>query len=105
METLKIIPLGGLGEFGLNMMLLEYGDAAIAIDCGLMFPGADLLGIDLVIPDVTYLLERKDRLKGILLSHAHEDHVGALPYFEPLFRPRIRYSSHSGANQQQVKGT
>ena len=81
MEPLRIIPLGGLGEFGLNMMLLEYGDAAIAIGCGLMFPGGDLLGIDLVIPDVAYLLERKDRLKAIVLSHAHEDHVGALPYF------------------------
>ena len=94
MEPLRIIPLGGLGEFGLNMMLLEYGDAAIAIDCGLMFPGADLLGIDLVIPDVTYLLERKDRLKGIVLSHAHEDHVGALPYIlnhfsVPIFGTRL----------------
>ena len=94
MEPLRIIPLGGLGEFGLNMMLLEHGDAAIAIDCGLMFPGADLLGIDLVIPDVTYLLERKDRLKGIVLSHAHEDHVGALPYIlnhfsVPIFGTRL----------------
>ena len=94
MEPLRIIPLGGLGEFGLNMMLLEYGDAAIAIDCGLMFPGADLLGIDLVIPDVTYLLERRDRLKGIVLSHAHEDHVGALPYIlnhfsVPIFGSRL----------------
>ena len=94
MEPLRIIPLGGLGEFGLNMMLLEYGDAAIAIDCGLMFPGADLLGIDLVIPDVTYLLERKDRLKGIVLTHAHEDHVGALPYIlnhfsVPIFGTRL----------------
>ena len=94
MEPLRIIPLGGLGEFGLNMMLLEYGDAAIAIDCGLMFPGADLLGIDLVIPDVSYLLEQKDRLKGIVLSHAHEDHVGALPYIlnhlsVPIFGTRL----------------
>ena len=94
MEPLRIIPLGGLGEFGLNMMLLECGDAAIAIDCGLMFPGADLLGIDLVIPDVAYLLERKDRLKGIVLSHAHEDHVGALPYIlnhfsVPIFGTRL----------------
>ena len=94
MEPLRIIPLGGLGEFGLNMMLLEYGDAAIAIDCGLMFPGADLLGIDLVIPDVAYLLEKKDRLKGIVLSHAHEDHVGALPYIlnhfsVPIFGTRL----------------
>jgi len=80
MHPLRIIPLGGLGEFGLNMMLIEYGDAAVAVDCGLMFPGADLLGIDLVVPDVSYLLERKDYLKAIILTHAHEDHVGALPY-------------------------
>jgi ribonuclease J len=94
MERLRIIPLGGLGEFGLNMMLLEYGDAAIAIDCGLMFPGADLLGIDLVIPDVSYLLDKKNSLKGIVLSHAHEDHVGALPYIlnrlsVPIFGTRL----------------
>ena len=94
MEPLRIIPLGGLGEFGLNMMLIEHGDAAIAIDCGLMFPGADLLGIDLVIPDVSYLMEKKSRLKGIVLSHAHEDHVGALPYFlnhlsVPIFGTRL----------------
>jgi ribonuclease J len=94
MEPLKIIPLGGLGEFGLNMMLLEYADAAIAIDCGLMFPGADLLGIDLVIPDVSYLLDNRDKLKGIVLTHAHEDHVGALPYIlqqlsVPIFGTRL----------------
>jgi ribonuclease J len=94
MGPLKIIPLGGLGEFGLNMMLVEYEDAAIAIDCGLMFPGADLLGIDLVIPDVSYLLEKKDKLKGIVLTHAHEDHVGALPYLlkhfsVPIFGTRL----------------
>lgn len=91
---LKIIPLGGLGEFGLNMMLIEYGDAAIAVDCGLMFPSADLLGIDLVIPDVSYLLERRDKLKAVVLTHAHEDHVGALPYIlehfdVPIFGTRL----------------
>ncbi|MGH7828116.1 MAG: ribonuclease J [Candidatus Binatia bacterium] len=80
MEPIRIIPLGGLGEFGLNMMLIEYGDAAIAIDCGVMFPGTDLLGIDLVIPDISYLLGDKSKLKAIILSHAHEDHMGALPY-------------------------
>jgi ribonuclease J len=94
MDTLKIIPLGGLGEFGLNMMLVEYGDAAIAIDCGLMFPSADLLGIDLVIPDVSYLIERRDKLKAIVLTHAHEDHVGALPFIlehfnVPIFGTRL----------------
>ena len=80
MEPLRIVPLGGLGEFGLNMMLIEYGEAAIAIDCGLMFPGADLLGIDLVIPDIGYLLENKHKLKAIILTHAHEDHMGGVPY-------------------------
>ena len=94
MDSVKIIPLGGLGEFGLNMMLIEYGDAAIAVDCGLMFPSADLLGIDLVIPDVSYLLETRDKLKAIVLTHAHEDHVGALPYIlehfdVPIFGTRL----------------
>src|SRR3972149_2451252 len=94
MEPLRAIPLGGLGEFGLNMMLLEQGDSAIAVDCGLMFPGPDLLGIDLVIPDVSYLLEKKKKLKGIVLTHAHEDHIGALPYIlkqlaVPVFGSRL----------------
>ena len=94
MEPVKVIPLGGLGEFGLNMMLIEWGDAAIAVDCGLMFPGADLLGIDLVIPDISYLLENKNKLKGIVLTHAHEDHMGATPYVlehlsVPIFGTRL----------------
>jgi ribonuclease J len=94
MNPLKVIPLGGLGEFGLNMMLLECGDEAIALDCGLMFPGADLFGIDLVIPDVSYLLENKVALRGIVLTHAHEDHIGALPYIlkqlkAPVFATRL----------------
>jgi ribonuclease J len=80
MEPLRVVALGGLGEFGLNMMVLEYDQAIIAVDCGSMFPGPDLLGIDLVIPDITYLLERRKKILGVVLTHAHEDHLGALPY-------------------------
>jgi ribonuclease J len=89
MESLRIAPLGGLGEFGLNMMVLEYGESAIAIDCGLMFPGQDLLGVDLVIPDVSYLVQSGKRLHGIVLTHAHEDHIGALPYLAKLLRAPV----------------
>ena len=82
-SRLRAIPLGGLGEIGRNMMALEYDENIVVIDAGLMFPEEEMLGVDLVLPDVTYLAERKDKVLGFLLTHGHEDHVGALPYILP----------------------
>jgi len=82
----RVVPLGGLGEFGMNCLVLEHGDDAIAIDCGVMFPDDHMMGIDRVIPDVTYLRELGPRLKGFVVTHGHEDHVGALPYILPDLR-------------------
>ncbi len=79
-QKLKIIPLGGLEQIGMNMTAFEYGDSIIVVDCGLSFPSEDMLGIDLVIPDVTYLRQNISKVKGFVITHGHEDHIGALPY-------------------------
>jgi len=82
-ERLRIIPLGGMGEVGRNLTVLEYGQHLVIVDCGLMFPESDMLGVDLVVPNFTYLVENVERVVGYLITHGHEDHIGALPYILP----------------------
>lgn len=91
---MKVIPLGGLGAIGKNMLVLEYGEALLVVDAGLMFPDEEMLGIDLVLPDFHYIVENRERVLGIILTHGHEDHVGALPYLlkevdTPVFGTRL----------------
>ena len=114
-SNLKIIPLGGLEQIGMNITAFEYEDSIVVVDCGLSFPADDMLGIDLVIPDISYLLDNRDKVKGFVFTHGHEDHIGALPYIlkqinVPLYATRLtmglienKLKEHNLVNQVKRK--
>lgn len=96
-NKVRVLPLGGAGEVGRNMWVVEYGEEIVILDCGVMFPDADMLGVDLVLPDITYLREKTSKIKGVLLTHGHEDHIGGVPHliadlgFPPIFATRLTH--------------
>ena len=95
-SKLRIIPLGGLGEIGKNMTVIEFGNDLLLIDCGMGFPDEDMYGIDVVLPDITYLRNNASRIRGLIITHGHEDHIGAVPYVlkeldVPIFSTIHRY--------------
>src|SRR6266478_694931 len=96
-QSLEVVALGGLGEFGMHMMAFRCEESIIVVDAGIMFPDEELLGIDLIVPDITYLLENKNEVKAIFLTHGHEDHIGALPFILPYLNVPVYGSSFTMA--------
>ena len=101
-SKLRIIPLGGLGEIGKNMTAFEYGNDIIVVDCGMGFPDEDMYGIDIVLPDFSYLKNNAARIRGIILTHGHEDHIGAIPYVLRKINPPI-YATRLTAGLVKIK--
>ena len=105
-NILSVIPLGGVEEIGLNMTVFEYGNDIIIVDAGLMFPEEDMLGVDFVIPDFSYIFDNREKIKGIILTHGHEDHIGALPFSAQRNRcPCLWDSPHTRSREEQTPGT
>src|SRR6516164_5946757 len=96
-QVLEVIPLGGLGEFGMHMMAFRAAGSIIVVDAGVMFPDEELLGVDVIVPDIGYLLENKSEVRAIVLTHGHEDHIGALPFILPYLNVPVYGSSFTMA--------
>src|SRR6266404_4847422 len=96
-QSLEVVALGGLGEFGMHMMAFRCEESIIVVDAGIMFPDEELLGIDIIVPDISYLLERKSEVKAIFLTHGHEDHIGALPFILPYLNVPVYGSTFTMA--------
>src|SRR6516162_11028694 len=92
-QTLEVVPLGGLGEFGMHMMAFRCDGSIIVVDAGVMFPDEELLGVDIIVPDISFLLENRSEVRAIILTHGHEDHIGALPFVLPYLNVPLYGSS------------